>query len=89
MKLYIGNLNNKTEEKGLRDLLSTAGDLVSVKIITDRDTGRSRGFAFVEYETNQVGNSAISKFNGYELDGFRLKVNEAKEKREQGRRNSW
>ena len=89
MKLYIGNLNNQTEEKGLRDLFATAGDLVSVKIIVDRDSGRSRGFGFVEYETNQMGNSAISKFNGYELDGFQLKVNEAREKREQGRRNSW
>lgn len=91
MKLYIGNLNNQTGEKGLRDLFATAGELVSVKIIIDRDSGRSRGFGFVEYETNQMGNSAISKFNGYDLDGFQLVVNEAKERQSQGpgRRNSW
>lgn len=84
MKLYVGNISFKTEEESLKELFAELGNTVSVKIITDRETGRSRGFGFVEYETNEAGNEAIEKLNGYSLDGFQLKVNEAKERAPRG-----
>ncbi|MFI5331679.1 MAG: RNA recognition motif domain-containing protein, partial [Desulfobaccales bacterium] len=65
-----------TEEQ-LRTMFSEAGNVASVKIITDRQTGLPRGFAFVEMETNLEGQKAISKFNGVEVEGRALAVNEA------------
>ena len=76
-KMYVGNLSFQTTEGDLDTLFAQAGEVESVRIITDRDTGRSRGFGFVEMsEGNAV--KAISQFNGSELDGRALTVNEAK-----------
>ncbi len=78
MKLYVGNLSFGTTEDDLQDLFSAAGTVESVSIVTDRDTGRSRGFAFVEMATKEEGEAAIAQLNGREIDGRSLTVNEAK-----------
>ncbi|MBC7534036.1 MAG: RNA-binding protein [Oligoflexus sp.] len=77
-KLYVGGLSYGTTEDALHDLFSQAGQVDSVKVITDRDTGRSKGFAFVEMSTDAAAQDAISKYDGKEFDGRRLTVNEAK-----------
>ena len=86
-KMYVGNLSFNTTESDLDDLFKQAGEVESVRIITDRDTGRSRGFGFVEMSKENAA-KAISQFHGTELDGRALTVNEAKpqEKREGGGR---
>lgn len=77
-KLYVGNLPFSTTEDDLRQLFSQAGALDSVKLVTDRDTGRSRGFAFVEFAGEDEAQAAIKQFNGTDLQGRPLTVNEAK-----------
>ncbi|MFP4484196.1 MAG: RNA recognition motif domain-containing protein [Spirochaetota bacterium] len=77
-KLYVGNLNYQTQENDLRDLFAQYGEVVSSNIITDRDTGRSRGFGFVEMATEEEARAAENALNGHEYDGRQLKVNEAK-----------
>ena len=77
-KLYVGNLSFQTEERDLRDLFSQHGEVVSLNIITDRETGRSRGFGFVEMADSEAARNAESALDGVELDGRQLKVNEAK-----------
>jgi RNA recognition motif-containing protein len=77
-KLYVGNLNYQTQEHELRDLFAQYGEVLSSNIITDRDTGRSRGFGFVEMGTEEAANTAQEALNGYEFDGRQLKVNEAR-----------
>lgn len=77
-KLYIGGLSYNSTEQGLRDLFAHAGGVDSVNIIMDRDTGRSKGFAFVEMTSDSDAQEAIQKYNGSEFDGRRLIVNEAK-----------
>lgn len=79
-KIYVGNLSFNTNEAGLTDLFQQYGKTTSVKIISDRDTGRSKGFGFVEMDTEEAAQSAISALNGYSLDGRQLKVNESVEK---------
>ena len=76
-KLYVGNLSFQTTESDLESLFAQAGEIESVRIITDRDTGRSRGFGFVEM-SEENATKAISQFNGTQLDGRELTVNEAK-----------
>ena len=76
-KLYVGNLSFQTTESDLETLFAQAGDVESVRIITDRDTGRSRGFGFVEMG-DEDAQKAISQFNETDLDGRALTVNEAK-----------
>ena len=76
-KMYVGNLSFQTTETDLSDLFAQAGDVESVRIITDRDTGRSRGFGFVEMSEENAA-KAIAQFNGTQLDGRELTVNEAK-----------
>ena len=76
-KLYVGNLPFSATEDEIRDFFSTVGDVQSVKIITDRDTGRSRGFCFVEMDN---ADSAITDLNGQELSGRKLTVSEARER---------
>jgi cold-inducible RNA-binding protein len=76
-KLYVGNLSFQSTEGDLESLFTQVGDVESVRIITDRDTGRSRGFGFVEM-SDENATKAIEKFNGTELDGRELTVNEAK-----------
>ena len=77
-KLFVGNLAFQTTNQQLQDLFAQAGTVQSANVIEDRDTGRSRGFAFVEMSTNAEAAAAIDQFNGKELGGRALKVNEAK-----------
>jgi len=77
-KLYVGNLPFSATDESLREMFGQAGQVESARIITDRDTGRSKGFGFVEMSTQQEATAAISKFNGTELDGRSLTVNEAR-----------
>ena len=77
-KIYVGNLSFNTNEADLKDAFAQFGTVESCKLITDRDTGRSKGFAFVEMDSAQSAQSAISSLNGSDLDGRPLKVNEAK-----------
>jgi len=76
-KLYVGNLNYNTDSNGLHELFAQYGEVRSVNIITDRVTGRARGFGFVEMESEDAADAAISALNGAELDGRQLRVNEA------------
>jgi len=78
MKLYVGNLAFETTSTELQTLFAQAGTVESVSLIEDRETGRSRGFGFVEMQTKEEGAAAIEKFNGQEVGGRALKVNEAK-----------
>ena len=82
-KLYVGNLSFQTTEGDLETLFAQAGDVESVRIITDRDTGRSRGFGFVEM-SEENAEKAISQFNGTDLDGRALTVNEARPQTNRG-----
>src|SRR5437660_11619981 len=77
-KLYVGNLAFQTTSQELQELFATAGTVESASVVEDRDTGRSRGFAFVEMSTKEEATAAIDQFNGKELGGRALKVNEAK-----------
>ena len=77
-KLYVGGLPYSTTEDALEQLFSEHGTVESAKVITDRDTGRSRGFGFVEMESSAEAQAAISALNGTDLDGRTLTVNEAK-----------
>jgi RNA recognition motif-containing protein len=78
MKLYVGNLSFSTSSQDLQDLFAQAGTVESASVVEDRETGRSRGFAFVEMATKEEGEAAISQFDGKEVNGRALKVNEAK-----------
>ena len=82
-KIYVGNLSYGATEEQVRDLFSEYGRVQSVSMINDRDTGRFRGFAFVEME-DSAANSAINALDGQELDGRTLKVNEARPREERG-----
>ncbi len=77
-KLYVGNLNFQTQEHELRDLFSQHGEVLSANVISDRETGRSRGFGFVEMATEEGARAAESALDGQDYDGRQLKVNEAK-----------
>jgi RNA recognition motif-containing protein len=79
-KLYIGNLAFAATQQDLEELFSQAGTCESVAVITDRDTGQSRGFGFVEMGSNAEAQAAIQQFDGHELKGRALKVNEARER---------
>ena len=86
MKLYVGNLSFDTSSQDLEEVFGEIGTVESVNIIEDRDTGRSRGFGFVEMSSKEEGNNSISEFNGKEVNGRQLKVNEAKPRESGGRR---
>jgi len=79
-KLYVGNLPYSATESSLREAFSASGTVDSVNLITDRDTGQSKGFAFVEMSTDQEAQAATQALNGSTLDGRQIKVNEAKPK---------
>jgi cold-inducible RNA-binding protein len=85
-KLYVGNLSYDTTEGDLSTLFAKAGEIVSVSLITDRDSGRSKGFAFVEMKTQVEAEKAISMFNGSTLGDRELKVNVAKPREDRGDR---
>ena len=86
MKLYVGNLSFQTSNQDLGRLFGNIGTVASATIIEDRETGRSRGFGFIEMSSKAEGENAIAQLDGKELDGRSLKVNEAKprENRENG-----
>lgn len=77
-KLYVGNLAFQTTSQDLQEMFAQAGTVESASVVEDRETGRSRGFAFVEMSTKEEATAAIDQFNGKELGGRALKVNEAK-----------
>jgi len=78
MKLYVGNLAFATSSQDLQELFAQAGTVESASVVEDRETGRSRGFGFVEMSSKEEGAAAISQFNGKEVNGRALNVNEAK-----------
>ena len=80
MKLYVGNLPHATTEQELTDIFAAFGAVVSAKIILDRDTGRSRGFGFVEMGSKEEGEKAIEELNGKEVGGRTIVVNEARQR---------
>ncbi len=84
MKLYVGNLSFNTSDSDLSTLFSEVGTVTSTNIIEDRETGRSRGFGFVEMSSKEEGQAAIAQLNGKEVDGRELKVNEAKPQESRG-----
>jgi RNA recognition motif-containing protein len=86
VKLYVGNLSFSTTEDDLRALFAQAGSVTSVALIKDRDSGQSKGFAFIEMSTQAEAESAIKKFNGYSLNNRELKVNTARPKEESSSR---
>jgi len=83
-KLYVGNLAFQTTSQDLQDLFAQAGTVQSASVVEDRDTGRSRGFAFIEMSSEEEATSAIAQFNGKEVGGRALKVNEAKPRENRG-----
>ncbi len=89
MKLYVGNLSFETSSENLQELFAQVGTVESAAVVEERETGRSRGFGFVEMSSKEEGAAAIAKFDGTELSGRSLTVNEAKprENRDGGRSN--
>ncbi len=81
-KLYVGNLPYNTTEAQVRALFEQAGEITDVALITDRETGRPKGFGFVEMATVEAAQEAIKRFNGYTLDNRNLTVNEARPREE-------
>ena len=84
MKLYVGNLAFATSSQELQELFAQAGTVQSASVIEDRDTGRSRGFGFVEMSSKEEGEAAIAQLNGKEMNGRALNVNEAKPRENRG-----
>lgn len=90
-RLYVGNLPYSATEQSLQTAFSEHGTVESVKVITDRDTGQSKGFGFVEMSSDSEANAAIAGLNGADLDGRAMKVNEAKpqDKKPRHDRDRW
>jgi cold-inducible RNA-binding protein len=84
MKLYVGNLSYNASEQELRDLFGAYGTVDSVAVITDRDTGRSKGFGFVEFGNDAEAQAAIAGLNGKEVSGRALTVSQARPKSDSG-----
>jgi RNA recognition motif-containing protein len=84
MKLYVGNLAFQTSSEELQELFAQAGTVESASVVEDRETGRSRGFGFVEMASKEEGQKAIEQFNGKELNGRNLNVNEARPREDRG-----
>jgi cold-inducible RNA-binding protein len=83
-KLYVGNISFNTSNQDLNDLFGAIGTVESANVVEDRETGRSRGFAFVEMASKEEAQNAIAQLNGKEIDGRALKVNEAKPREDRG-----
>src|SRR3954464_13614956 len=83
-KLYVGNLSFRTSSEDLREAFSGAGTVESASVVEDRDTGRSRGFGFVEMFSKEEGQAAIQQLNGKEVGGRQHTVNEAKPREDRG-----
>ncbi len=86
MKLYVGNLSFQTSSDDLQQLFAQAGTVESASVVEDRETGRSRGFGFVEMSSNEEGQAAIQQFNVKEFNGRSLTVNEARPREDRGNR---
>lgn len=84
-KLYVGNLSFRLTGEDLQEHFGTAGAVESVNIVYDRETGRSRGFGFIEMASEEEANTAIAQFNGHEYDGRQLVVNEARPREDRPR----
>jgi len=84
MKLYVGNLSFQTSSEDLQQLFAQAGTVESASVVEDRETGRSRGFGFVEMSSSEEGQAAIQQFNGKEIQGRSLTVNEARPREDRG-----
>jgi RNA recognition motif-containing protein len=84
MKLYVGNLAFQTSSEDLQQLFAQVGTVESASVVEDRDTGRSRGFGFVEMSSREEGQAAIAQLNGQEFNGRNLTVNEAKPRENRG-----
>lgn len=82
MKLYVGNLSHETNETQLRELFTPFGEPDSARVITDRDSGRSKGFGFVEFANDSEAKAAMSALNGKQVNGRSLTVNEARPRNE-------
>ncbi|MBU0740826.1 RNA-binding protein [bacterium] len=89
MKIYVGNLNFRTTEDEIRNLFGQYGQVDDVALITDRDTGRPRGFGFVEMAEDDSGRRAIEELNGKEVDSRALTVNEARPREPRRPRPAW
>jgi RNA recognition motif-containing protein len=89
MNLYVGNLSFSTTEQELEAVFSEFGTVDSIRMINDRDTGRSKGFAFVEMNNNQEAKAAMADINDKEIDGRNLKVNEAKPREDRSSRSKF
>jgi len=87
MQIYVGNMSYGTTEESLGALFAQYGEVDSVKIITDRETGRAKGFGFITMNDDSAAQSAIEELNGKEFDGRTLRVNEAKPREERPRRS--
>jgi cold-inducible RNA-binding protein len=81
-KLYVGNLSYDTTEAQIRELFAQVGEITEINMITDRDTGRPKGFAFVQMSSDEAAQDAIRRFNGHQLDDRALTVNEARPREE-------
>jgi cold-inducible RNA-binding protein len=86
-KLYVGNLPYSVNESQLRELFEQAGTVTDAAVITDRETGRSKGFGFVEMDTPEEATKAISQFNGHSMDSRQIQVSEARPREERGPRS--
>jgi RNA recognition motif-containing protein len=89
LKIYVGNLSFNTNDRGLQDAFAPFGEVTSAQVVIDRETGRSRGFGFVEMPTQTEAEAAIAGLNGQMLDGRQLNVNEARERTDRGPSRSY
>jgi len=83
-KIFVGDLSWDTTDQGLHQAFTKFGEIAEAKVITDRDTGRSRGFGFVTFDDDSAADKAIAEMDGKELDGRSIRVNEAQEKNSRG-----
>ncbi|MEO1752294.1 MAG: RNA-binding protein [Pseudomonadota bacterium] len=86
INIYVGNLSFRTDDAGLRQAFEGFGEIASAKVVMDRETGRSKGFGFVEMPNREAGLAAIKALDGQEIDGRALRVNEARPREERPRR---
>ena len=89
MNMYVSNLGFHCTEEDLRKLFSQYGEVVSAKVIMDRETGKSRGFGFVEMTSSDEGQAAMTKFNGKEMEGRFISVSLAREKEKRPNERRW